>query len=109
MSHQDRSLKQALIARWTILPNHIKRIYWPKLTFQDRWVLTYQNIDFDNWKYIKFGDWDTEYNPGEPVEDEDPVLSLQSVFEERLEHPEILEVLFYPSSKVSYAFSRLMP
>ena len=102
-SYKKRSLKEALIARWETLPDHIRRMHWPKFNYGEKWTLTYQHVTFDSWRYIKFGDWDIKFNPKlySKVEEEDPVLSLQSVFEDRQEHPEILEVLFYPSAKVS--------
>lgn len=66
-------------------------------------MLTYQHVNFDSWQHITFGDWDIELNAGIYAEVEDPVMALESVFEDRQEHPEILEVLFYPSAKVSFA------
>ncbi|KJA14755.1 hypothetical protein HYPSUDRAFT_208435 [Hypholoma sublateritium FD-334 SS-4] len=99
MSYEARSLKEVLIARWDILPDHVKRTHWHKFTFEEKWLLTYQRVNFDSWRYITFVDWDIEFNAGLYAEDEDSVMALQSVFEDRQEHPEILEVLFYPSAK----------
>lgn len=101
MSYEERSLKQALIARWDILPDYIKHMHWQKFNYRDKWVLTYQHVNFDSWRYITFGDWDIAFDAGLYAKDEDPVVALQRVFEDRQEHPEILEVLFYPSAKVS--------
>lgn len=101
MSYEERPLKEALKARWDVLPEHVKRRHWYRFTYEEKWDLTYRHVNFDSWRYISISNWDIEYNPQLHQPEDDPVTALKRVFEDRQEHPEILEVFFYPSGKVS--------